>query len=166
MRLYTLLCRSVGPSVTLYFFWVFAVFGLTAPSNDGVTSIKAPAHPHATGLAVYPALYTSLLLPSELLHATGVDVYPALLFSRVLRKSTPRFVHWSIRVCKSVVHILLFYESCNMTSLPLPKWPRGLKYGPCPPAHDWSSDVSGLVCFRNGISLSKDMVHLSFAIAM
>ena len=42
-----------------------------------------------------------------------------------------------------------FYESCNMTSLPLPKWPCGLKYGPCPPAHDWSSDVSGLVCFRN-----------------
>ena len=97
---------------------------------------------------------------------SGVDEYPALLFSRVLRKSTPRFVHWSIRVCKSVVHILLFYESCNMTSLPLPKWPRGLKYGSCPPAHDWSSDVSGLVCFRNGISLSKDMVHLSFAIAM
>ena len=24
---------SVGPSVTLYFFWVFAVFGLTAPAQ-------------------------------------------------------------------------------------------------------------------------------------
>ena len=95
-------------------------------------------------------LVNFIIAPAHL-HATGVDVYPALLFSRVLRKSTPRFVHWSIRVCKSVVHILLFYESCNMTSLPLPKWPRGLKYGPCPPAHDWSSDVSGLVCFRNDL---------------
>ena len=26
--------------------------------NDGVTSIMAPAHPHATGVAVYPALFT------------------------------------------------------------------------------------------------------------
>ena len=25
--------RSVRPSVTLYFFWVFAVFGLTAPAQ-------------------------------------------------------------------------------------------------------------------------------------
>ena len=24
---------SIGPSVTLYFFWVFAVFGLTAPAQ-------------------------------------------------------------------------------------------------------------------------------------
>ena len=24
--------RSIGPSVTLYFFWVFAVFGVTAPA--------------------------------------------------------------------------------------------------------------------------------------
>ena len=26
--------------------------------NDGVTSIMAPAHPHATGVAVYPALFS------------------------------------------------------------------------------------------------------------
>ena len=28
-----LVCLSVGSSVTLYFFWVFAVFGLTAPAQ-------------------------------------------------------------------------------------------------------------------------------------
>ena len=28
-----LVCWSVGPSVTLYFFWVFEVFGLTAPAQ-------------------------------------------------------------------------------------------------------------------------------------
>ena len=32
-QLYTPLCRSVGPSVTLYFFGGFAVYGLTAPAQ-------------------------------------------------------------------------------------------------------------------------------------
>ena len=32
-----------------------------------------------------------------------------------------------------------------MTSLLLPKWSSDLKYGPCPPARDFGSRVSGLV---------------------
>ena len=42
---------SVGPSITLYFLSFFELFGLTATSN------MAPAHRHATGVAVYPALF-------------------------------------------------------------------------------------------------------------
>ena len=49
---------SVCPSVTLYFFLGFCGFWLHCSCpNDLVTSIKAPAHPHATGVAVYPALF-------------------------------------------------------------------------------------------------------------
>ena len=61
--------RSVGPSVrpsvrrsvqhTLLFlgFWDF-LLQCSCP-NDLLTSITAPAHPHATGVAVYPALFFS-----------------------------------------------------------------------------------------------------------
>ena len=59
------LCPSVRPSVTLYFFcFVFLFFfcgfwPYCSCPNDLVTSIMAPAHPHATGVAVYPALFLS-----------------------------------------------------------------------------------------------------------
>ena len=55
---------SVGPSVTLYFFWVFDFFFLLhcSCSNDLVTSITAPAQPRATGVAVYPALLMENIL--------------------------------------------------------------------------------------------------------
>ena len=44
-------------SVTLYFFLGFCGFWpYCSCPNDLVTSIMAPAHPHATGVAVYPAL--------------------------------------------------------------------------------------------------------------
>ena len=33
----------------------------------------------------------------------------------------------------------------SLTSLLLPKWSGDLKYGPCPPARDFGSRVSGLV---------------------
>ena len=61
-RLYTSLCRSirrsVGPSVTLYFFLFFCVlWPHRICPNDDVTSIKAPAHPNATGVAVYSAFF-------------------------------------------------------------------------------------------------------------
>ena len=46
---------SVGPSVTL--FWGFCVLWPDCSyPNDKVTSNMAPAHPQATGVAVYPAL--------------------------------------------------------------------------------------------------------------
>ena len=54
--------RFVGPlvrrSVTLYFFFGFCGFWpYCSCPNDLVTSFMAPAHPHATGVAVYPALF-------------------------------------------------------------------------------------------------------------
>ena len=49
--------RSVGRSVTLYFFMIF-IFGPHCSCPNGlVTSNMAPAHPHATSVAVYPALF-------------------------------------------------------------------------------------------------------------
>ena len=54
---------SVGPSVcplvchTLLFFWFLRSLAHCSCSNDQVTSNMAPAHPHATGLALYPALF-------------------------------------------------------------------------------------------------------------
>ena len=53
---------SVGPSVrpsvghTLLFLGFWGFWHHCSCSNDLVTSIMAPAHPHATGVAVYPAL--------------------------------------------------------------------------------------------------------------
>ena len=38
-----------------------------------------------------------------------------------------------------------FYDFYFWTSLLLPKWSSDLKYGPCPPARDFGSRVSGLV---------------------
>ena len=47
----------VSPSVPLYIFLGFCDFRLHCSCpNDWVTSITAPTHPHATGVAVYPAL--------------------------------------------------------------------------------------------------------------
>ena len=65
-----------------------------------------------------------------------------MIFSRVhatLRPalSVPRSDGWS--------HFTFFYDFFSLTSLLLPKWSGDLKYGPCPPAPDLSSRVSGLV---------------------
>ena len=76
-RLYTPLCpsvcRSVGPSVrrsvhrstchTLFFLFFGGFWYHCSCPNDMVTSITAPAHPHATGVAVYPALFFLTLSP-------------------------------------------------------------------------------------------------------
>ena len=54
--------RSVSPSVrrsvrqTLLFLSFCGFWPHCSCPNDGVISIMAPAHPHATGVAVYPAL--------------------------------------------------------------------------------------------------------------
>ena len=50
--------RSVGPSVghTLIFLGFWGFWHHCSCPNDLVTSITAPAHLHATGVAVYPAL--------------------------------------------------------------------------------------------------------------
>ena len=58
-----------------------------------------------------------------------------VLFQSRARDSTPRFVRRS----------LLFYDFYFWTSLLMPNWSSDLKYGPCPPARDFGSRVSGLV---------------------
>ena len=51
-------CLSVLPSVhhTLLFFGICVLWPYCSCPNDGVASNMAPAHPHATSVAVYPAL--------------------------------------------------------------------------------------------------------------
>ena len=54
-------------------------------------------------------------------------------------------------LCRSVglsvgwSHTTFFMNFYFQTSLLLPKWSCDLKYGPCPPARDFGSRVSGLV---------------------
>ena len=52
-------CRSVGRSIrhTLLFFGFCGLWSHCSCPNNQVTSNMAPAHPHATGVAVYPALF-------------------------------------------------------------------------------------------------------------
>ena len=74
------------------------------------------------------------------------------LFSRVLRDSTPRFVSPSVgsSVRRSVgpSHFTFSALMGVLALLLLPKCSIDLNYGPCPPARDWGSRVSGLVLFR------------------
>ena len=55
--------RFVGPSVhwsvrdTLLFLGFYGLWPYSSCPNDGVASNMAPAHPHATLVAVYPALF-------------------------------------------------------------------------------------------------------------
>ena len=55
LREYTPLCRSVGRS-PCYFFGVFELFG-SYPVAPVIFSSTAPAHPHATRVTVYLALF-------------------------------------------------------------------------------------------------------------
>ena len=65
--------RFVGPSIrrsvrhTLLFLGFCGFWPRCSFLNDLVTSITAPAHPHATGVAVYPALFplVRLIFPSS-----------------------------------------------------------------------------------------------------
>ena len=58
------ICVSVCPSVhhTLLFLGFRVLWPHCTCPNDLVASIAAPAHPHATGVAVYPALFLSVIL--------------------------------------------------------------------------------------------------------
>ena len=64
-RLYTPLCPSVGRLVRhiLLFLGFCGLWPHCSCPNDLVSSITAPAHPNATGIAVYPALFGIALNP-------------------------------------------------------------------------------------------------------
>ena len=72
------------------------------------------------------------------------------LFSRVHATLQPALsVGWSVGwLIGQSVTLYFFYDFISLTSLLLPKWPGDLKYGPCPPARDLGSRVSGLVSFQ------------------
>ena len=59
--------RSVGHTLLFLGFWDFWL-QCSCP-NDLVTSITAPAHPHATGVAVYPALFLRFFIKISIIFA-------------------------------------------------------------------------------------------------
>ena len=59
--------------------------------------------------------------------------------------SVGRSIGWSV----GRSHFTFFYDFISLTSLLLPKRSGDLKYGPCPPARDFGSRVSGLVLLDN-----------------
>ena len=68
------------------------------------------------------------------------------LFSRVHATLQPALsVGRSVGLSVGPSHFTFFYDFISLTSLLLPKWSGDLKYGPCPPARDFGSHVSGLV---------------------
>ena len=75
-------------------------------------------------------------------HATGVAMYPALFLNQVQRNSTPRFV-------RRLVNLSVFHSHFAFLWILL---------------YDLTTPTQ-MVSFRNGISLSEDIAHLSFAIA-
>ena len=94
MRLYIPLCQSidwsVGRSVPLILFWRFWAFWAYCSCQDALVSFSstAPAHPHATRVAVYPTLFMVHVFQAR-----------ASLLSRFL--SVPeQHVRWMLRVEK------------------------------------------------------------------
>ena len=67
----------------------------------------------------------------------SISVSLSLFCSRT-HATTPCFVHW-------LVTLYFIYDFYIWTSLLPPKWSSDLKYGPCPPACNFHSRVSGLV---------------------
>ena len=63
--------------------------------------------------------------------------------------SVGRSVGWS--------HFIFFYDFMTLTSRLLPKWSGDLKYGPCLPARDFGSRVSGLVYIS--ITIQESTAH-------
>ena len=64
--------------------------------------------------------------------------------SRVLRDSTPSFVGLSVRPSVRPSNFTFSALMGFLALLLLPKCSADLNYGPCPPARDWGSRVSGL----------------------
>ena len=67
-QLYTPLCLSVSPSIgrSHFTFFMNFIFGSHCSCPNGlVTSNMAPAHPHATSVAVHPALFSIMIRPDN-----------------------------------------------------------------------------------------------------
>ena len=81
-----------------------------------------------------------------------VACYATLHPTLSVRRSVRWSVRWSVRrsVRRSIglsVTLYFFGVYVFFFAIPLlPKCATDLKYGPCPPARDWGSRVSGLVC--------------------
>ena len=78
----------------------------------------------------------------------------------MLHDSTPRFVGPSVgpSIGPSVRHTT-FSAFMGFLAIPLlPKYSTDLKYGPCPPARDWGSRVSGLVLMKR-VSIDHQLSH-------
>ena len=76
-----------------------------------------------------------------LLISLSVSLFLSLICSRT-HATTPCFVHW-------LVTLYFIYDFYIWTSLLLHKWSSDLKYGPCPPACNWGSLVSGFLFIKN-----------------
>jgi len=84
-----------------------------------------------------------------------------ILFSRVHAPLQPALsVGWSVGwlVGRSVT-FYFFLRFYSLTSQLLPKWSSDLKCGPCPPARDFGSRVSGLVKSGSHSSLTRRKVN-------
>ena len=66
-------------------------------------------------------------------------------------------VGWSVRRS----HFTFFYDFVSLTLLLLPKWSGDLEYGPCPPARDFGSRVSGLGILTKALT-KTDSPHISY----
>ena len=113
------------------------------------------ADPHLFWSAVHNMKYDNLTYWSVGQSMSfGNGSFGAYIFSRVHATLQPALsVGWSVGrsvgrlVGRSVgwSNFTFFYDFISLTSLLLPKWSSDLKYGPCPPAHDFGSCVSSLV---------------------
>ena len=101
MLLYTQLCLSVGLSVSqsvgplvhhiLLFLFFCGLWPHCSCPNDQVTSNTAPAHPHATEVAVYPALFSfdhaffklHMIITRKLNHRNVVYFFTLFLVHRI-----------------------------------------------------------------------------------
>ena len=77
--------------------------------------------------------------------------------------STTRFVRHLIDRLVSWSHFtfFFFFDFTSFTSLLLLKWFGDLEYGPCPPAHDFGSRVSGLGILTKALT-KTDSPHISY----
>ena len=65
----------------------------------------------------------------------------SFIFSRVHATLQPAL---SVRPSVGRSRFTFFYDFISLALQLLPKWSIDLKYGPCPPARDFGSHVSGL----------------------